>query len=59
MVRSMHKLTARKVASVKDAGRYSDGAGLYLRVGRSNDKRWVFRYTLSVVRVFGTDGWVI
>jgi len=45
MARSMHKLTARKVATVKDAGRYSDGDGLYLRVGRSNDKRWVFRYT--------------
>lgn len=45
MTRSMHKLTARTVATVKDAGRYSDGDGLYLRVGRSNDKRWVFRYT--------------
>lgn len=45
MPRSMHKLTARKVATTKNSGRYSDGAGLYLRVDRSGNKRWVFRYT--------------
>lgn len=45
MTRAMHKLTARTVATAKDAGRYGDGAGLYLRVTGTGGKRWVFRYT--------------
>jgi len=41
----MHKLTARQVSSTNKAGRYSDGAGLYLRVSANGQKRWVLRYT--------------
>lgn len=45
MSRSLHKLTARTVATTTKPGRYSDGGGLYLRVGRSGGKRWVLRFT--------------
>lgn len=48
MAQAMHKLTARKVASINKAGRYSDGAGLYLRVSAQGQKRWVLRYTPAV-----------
>ncbi|WP_328804218.1 integrase arm-type DNA-binding domain-containing protein [Roseibium aggregatum] len=41
MARSLHKLTAEQVSSIKDAGRYSDGGGLYLRVADTGLKRWV------------------
>jgi len=41
----MNNLTARKVATITHSRRYSDGAGLYLRVDHSCNKRWVFRYT--------------
>lgn len=45
MGRSIHKLTARQVDAFKDAGRYGDGGGLYLRVTKTGSKRWVLRYT--------------
>ena len=45
MARGIHKLTARTVATMKKAGRYSDGGGLYLRVSSSGQKKWVLRYT--------------
>jgi integrase len=45
MARSIHRLSARQVGAAKRPGRYSDGAGLYLRVTGSGGKRWVFRYT--------------
>lgn len=48
MAQAMHKLTARKVSSTNKAGRYSDGAGLYLRVSTNGQKRWVLRYTPAV-----------
>ncbi|WP_085897195.1 tyrosine-type recombinase/integrase [Limimaricola soesokkakensis] len=39
----MPKLTARKVASLRDAGMYSDGDGLYLRIGTKGGKSWILR----------------
>ncbi len=47
MSRSIHKLTAKQVDNASKPGRYGDGAGLYLRVTGSGNKRWVFRYTPS------------
>lgn len=38
-----HKLTAVKVKSIKTAGRYADGNGLYLFVEPSGSRRWVLR----------------
>lgn len=45
MTRAIHKLTNRQVETIKKAGRYSDGGGLYLRVTNNSAKRWVFRFT--------------
>ncbi|SDY75543.1 tyrosine-type recombinase/integrase [Citreimonas salinaria] len=39
----MGKLTARKVATLKDPGFYGDGGCLYLAVGEGNSKSWVLR----------------
>jgi len=44
MARAIHKLTSRQVETIKNAGRYSDGGGLYLRVTNTGAKRWVFRF---------------
>lgn len=56
MPRPMHKLSARMVATVTAAGRYGDGAGLYLRVTDAGAKRWVFRYTQPTVGVIREMG---
>jgi integrase len=39
----MPKLTAKKVDSLKVAGFYSDGEGLYLKVGAGGAKSWILR----------------
>jgi integrase len=43
-MRELDKLTARTVASISTKGRYSDGGGLWLQVGPSGNKAWLFRY---------------
>ncbi|ANX05388.1 tyrosine-type recombinase/integrase [Immundisolibacter cernigliae] len=42
---TLHRLTAREVTGAKDRGHYPDGGGLYLRVGASGTRSWIFRYT--------------
>lgn len=37
------KLTAFKIKSLKQPGRYSDGGGLYLEVEKSGSRHWVLR----------------
>lgn len=39
-------LTARKVDSLKEAGMYCDGAGLYLCVSKGGTKSWILRTTV-------------
>jgi integrase len=43
MARALHKLTDRKVASLKEPGIYGDGGSLFLRISGSS-KRWLFIY---------------
>lgn len=43
MPRSINRLTAARVRSIKDPGTYGDGNGLYLQV-RNNSKSWIFRF---------------
>ena len=38
------KLTARRVATLKEPGKYGDGRGLWLRVRPDGRRGWVFRY---------------
>ncbi|KTR84408.1 integrase [Novosphingobium barchaimii] len=49
-MRGRDKLSARRVATVKEPGIYSDGGGLYLRVRPSGSKSWVFIYSREKVR---------
>jgi len=44
MARGIHKLTALAVGRAKVSGYYGDGGGLYLRVGPTGAKSWVFRF---------------
>jgi hypothetical protein len=43
----VNKLSARKVDTLKAAGRHSDGGGLYLNVSESGAKSWLFMYRIA------------
>ena len=47
MARSIHKLSSKAVNAAKDAGRYSDGGGLYLKVFKGGSNSWVFMWAQS------------
>ncbi len=40
----IHRLTARRVATITEPGYHPDGGGLYLQVTASGAKSWVLRY---------------
>jgi integrase len=42
--REMHRLSARKVATLDAVGRHADGGNLYLSISRNGGRRWVFLY---------------
>lgn len=44
MARALNRLSARRVATVTDAGYYADGGGLYLQVTAAGSKSWIFRF---------------
>lgn len=44
MAHEINKLSARTVVTLKEAGRHSDGGGLYLVVDKSGAKRWTFLF---------------
>jgi integrase len=46
MARRVRILTALSVKSVNDPGLYGDGGGLYLQVGPTGAKSWIFRFML-------------
>lgn len=41
MAREINKLTAREVAALAEPGMHADGAGLYLKIDQTLNKRWV------------------
>lgn len=43
----IHKLSARKVQSIKKTGRHSDGGGLYLNVTKTGGKSWCYMWVRS------------
>ena len=47
MARAIERLSARQVEKANKSGYYHDGGGLYLQVGDTLTKSWIFRYTLS------------
>lgn len=42
--RALNVLSARKVDTLKEPGRYADGGGLYLVVTKTRTKSWLFMY---------------
>ena len=44
---AMPKLTVKLIQAIKEAGRYGDGGGLYLEVGRTGSKSWILRTTVQ------------
>lgn len=40
-------LTALKIKSINDEGKYADGNGLYLQVSKWGTKSWLFRYQIN------------
>jgi integrase len=46
-MRMLQRLSAVKVAKLREAGRYSDGGGLYLQVSSFGTKAWTFRYQIN------------
>jgi integrase len=46
-MRAIHRLSAVKVASLKEPGYYADGGSLYLRVAAGGSKGWIFRFTIA------------
>ena len=45
-MRKLNQLSAVKVVRLAKSGRYCDGLGLYLQIGPSGNKSWLFRYML-------------
>ena len=43
----MNRLTAAKIRSLNNPGRYSDGEGLYLNIARRGSKSWVQRISID------------
>jgi len=57
MVKKIERLSAIAVSKTSEPGVYSDGAGLYLRVGRGSAKSWAFRFMRGrVAREMGLGG---
>ena len=44
MARSQNKLSPLMVKNIKQKGLYADGGSLYLQVGDTGNKSWIFRY---------------
>lgn len=51
MARTTQKLNPMRVRALKDAGRHSDGNGLYLNIGKGGGKSWIYIYYNAGKRV--------
>jgi integrase len=47
MARTIHRLSARVVATASTPGLMADGGGLYLQVSRQGTKSWIYRFTMN------------
>src|SRR5690242_17176426 len=47
MTRPLQKLSFKFVEKTTKPGCYADGGGLYLQIGPSGSKSWLFRYMLN------------
>jgi Arm DNA-binding domain len=44
MIRRVHRLNARAVATISKCGRHADDGGLYLSISSNGGRRWVFLF---------------
>jgi integrase len=44
MTQAIYRLSAVKVANLKQRGMYADGGGLYLQVSENGSRSWIFRF---------------
>jgi len=47
MARTIDRLSTARVKKAKKPGMYADGAGLYLHIGPTGGKSWIYRYMLD------------
>jgi integrase len=47
VARTINKLTPLSVSKEKEPGSYGDGGGLWLQIGPTGGKSWLFRFTLN------------
>jgi integrase len=47
MARAIGKLTALRVRQLNKPGLYADGGNLYLQVGKTGAKSWIYRYKIA------------
>jgi len=50
MARTRNKLNVAAVKNAKKAGRYGDGGGLYLHVGKTGTQSWVFMWKRNKIK---------
>jgi hypothetical protein len=50
MARVINKLSSKRVSTAKRPGMYGDGAGLFLNIGPTGAKSWIFRYSSPTVK---------
>jgi integrase len=50
MARVINKLSSKRVSNSKRPGMYGDGAGLFLNIGPTGAKSWIFRYSSPTVK---------
>ena len=43
----MNRLTDIKIKNLAKKGRYPDGLGMFLNIGKTQNKNWTFKYTLN------------
>ena len=56
----MGKLTAARVRTLSEPGRYADGNTLYLRIAPGGSRQWVQRLAVNGVRRdIGLGGWPV
>jgi integrase len=45
--RAIHQLSGTQITGKKKPGRYADGGGLYLQIGPTGGRAWLFRFMLN------------
>src|ERR1041384_560973 len=50
MARTINKLSPRRIVTLQTPGMYGDGAGLFLNIGPTGSKSWIFRFSSPTVR---------